>query len=171
MPTDHPDRPTQTARQLRHALGRIRRLPRRIRWTIEDRRLIDEQRRGVLGPAHLGWTGNSADDNRGSWTDWDWSRSGEEWTVSEEWKQSLIDDVLCRWIALGSASVEIGPGGGRWSETLASRSSRLVLVDISEVPLDRCRERLRGKTHVEYLLTPGTELTGVEDESIDAVWS
>lgn len=124
-----------------------------------------------MGPAHLGWAGNSTDDNRGSWTDWDWSHAGEEWTLSEEWKQALIDEVLCRWIAPGAAVLEIGPGGGRWSETLASRTSRLVLVDVSDVPLERCRERLRAATHVEYLLTSGTELPGVADQSIDAVWS
>lgn len=171
MPADRPDRPREVSRRLRHSLGAIRHLPRAIRWTIEDRRLTGEQRRGVLGPAHLSWTGNSADDNRSSWTGWDWSHAGEEWTPSEEWKQSLVDDVLCRWIRPGLAALEIGPGGGRWSETLASRSSRLVLVDVSEVPLERCRERLRGATHVEYVLTPGTELEGVADQSIDAVWS
>jgi SAM-dependent methyltransferase len=124
-----------------------------------------------MGPAHLAWAGNSAADNRGRWTGWDWSHAGEEWTPSEEWKQSLISDVLVQWIAPGGAVLEIGPGGGRWSETLASRASRLVLVDVSNVPLERCRERLRGATHVEYLLTPGAELAGVADQSIDAVWS
>jgi SAM-dependent methyltransferase len=171
MPPDHADRTRRAGRQLRHGLGVIRGLPRRVRWAIEDRRLVIEQGRGILGPAHLGWTGNSTAENRGTWTRWDWSHAGEEWTPSEEWKQSLIDDVLWRWIAPGGDVLEIGPGGGRWSEALASRSSRLVLVDISQVPLERCRERLRGATNVEYLLTEGTELAGVADQSIDAVWS
>jgi SAM-dependent methyltransferase len=152
-------------------LAPVRRAPRRLRWALEDRRLIAEQRRGVLGPAHLRWNGNSVDDNRVSWADWDWSQRGEEWSLSDEWKAALIDDVIGRWIPRGSKVVEIGPGAGRWSEALASRASRLILVDISERPLELCRERLSTASNVEYVLSAGTELPGIANGSIDAVWS
>jgi SAM-dependent methyltransferase len=155
----------------RRILAPVRRAPRRLRWALEDRRLIAEQRRGVLGPAHLRWNGNSVDDNRVSWADWDWSQRGEEWSLSDEWKAALIDDVIGRWIPRGSKVVEIGPGAGRWSEALASRASRLILVDISERPLELCRERLSTASNVEYVLSAGTELPGIANGSIDAVWS
>jgi ubiquinone/menaquinone biosynthesis C-methylase UbiE len=96
---------------------------------------------------------------------------GEEWTASPEWKQGLIEDVLAKWIPDGGVVLEVGPGAGRWSEVLASRASRLVLADVSERPLELCRERFDGDTHIQYVLCTGSDLPGVEEGSIDAVWS
>jgi SAM-dependent methyltransferase len=157
---------------MREALLRFVRGPvHRVRSRIEDRRLMAEQLRGELGPAHLQWRGNSPLDNRQRWSGYDWSGGGEEWNASPEWKQALIEDVLSRWIPAGVAVLEIGPGAGRWSQVLAASASRLVLVDVSEKPLELCRERLSGDTHVQYVLSSGSDLPGVEDGSIDAVWS
>jgi ubiquinone/menaquinone biosynthesis C-methylase UbiE len=83
----------------------------------------------------------------------------------------LIEDVLARWIPDGGVVLEIGPGAGRWSEVLALRASRLVLADVSERPLELCRERLGGDARIEYVLCTGSDLPGVEDGSIEAVWS
>ena len=156
---------------VRHGASSIRHAPRRLRWALEDRRLSDEQRRGVLGPAHRRWRGNSAADNRLVWTRWDWSRGGEEWNVSEEWKQALIDDVLDRWIPSGGTVVEIGPGAGRWSEALAARTTRLILVDVSERPLHLCRQRFGPAGNVEYVLSSGHDLAGIASGSVNGLWS
>jgi SAM-dependent methyltransferase len=156
---------------MRRAAGSTRRLARQLKWALQDRRLIAEQDRGVLGPAHLGWRDNSAGENRSRWTSWNWTSRGEEWNASDAWKRALIDDVLCRWIAPNGVVVEIGPGGGRWSEVLASRSSRLILVDVSERPLEVCRERFSGASNLEYVLSSGSDLPGVATGSVDAVWS
>lgn len=91
--------------------------------------------------------------------------------MSSEWKQALIEDVLARWIPAGATVLEVGPGAGRWSQPLEARASRLVLVDVSEQPLELCRERLSGHTPVQYILSSGNDLSGVDDCSIDAVWS
>jgi SAM-dependent methyltransferase len=144
---------------------------RRARWCIQDRRLTSEQRRVLLGPAHLRWRGNSPDDQRKQWSGYDWSGRGEEWNASPEWKQALIEHVLARWIPADGAVLEIGPGAGRWSEVLATRASRLTLVDVSERPLQLCRERFSGDTRITYILSSGGDMPGVEDASIDAVWS
>ena len=153
------------AARARHAL-------RRLGWAVQDRRLAHEQRRLVLGPAHRAWRGNSAGENERRWSGWDWSEAGEEWSESPEWKQALIDDVLARRIPAGAAVLEIGPGGGRWTEPLLERASRLVLVDVSPRPLELCRERFGdGGGRISYVLSPGSEFPGVERESIDAVWS
>ena len=74
----------------------------------------------MLGPAHRGWSGNSAVENRDRWERWDWTSLGEEWSASPEWKQGLVDDVLLPNIPPGGTVLEIGPGGGRWSEVLAA---------------------------------------------------
>src|SRR6478609_3336738 len=95
---------------------------RRARQRVGDVVLEIEGRRGVLGPAHRRWRGNSAADNRGRWNGWDWSGLGEEWTASEEWKQGLVDDVLLRLIPSDVDVLEIGPGAGRWTVVLAPRA-------------------------------------------------
>ena len=71
----------------------------------------------------------------------------------------------------GGVILEIGPGGGRWSEILAARARRLVLVDVTPKALELCLERLRNRSNVEYVLSTGTDLPGVADASVDAIWS
>ena len=156
---------------VRAALGHLRRAPRRIRAGLLDRRLTREQRRGVLGRAHRGWSGNSAGENRERWSDWDWSHGGEEWNASGEWKQALIDDVLLAWIPADVVVLEIGPGAARWSAVLQPRASRLIVADVSERPLALCRERFAAADNVEYVLSSGSDLPGVADASVDAIWS
>jgi SAM-dependent methyltransferase len=147
------------------------RTARRVGERMEDTMLDIEGARGVYGPAHRAWRDNSSDENRRRWNRWDWSRMGEEWTASEEWKQALVDEVLLPTIPAGGTVVEIGPGGGRWSVLLAPRSERLVLVDVAQRPLDLVAERLRDAGNVEYVLTDGSAVAGVADASVDAVWS
>jgi SAM-dependent methyltransferase len=147
------------------------RLSRRLTERFEDALLGIEGARGVLGPAHRAWRDNSPEENRRRWDAWDWSRLGEEWTASDAWKQALVDEVLLPTIPAGGTVVEIGPGGGRWSVVLQPRSQRLILVDVAQRPLDLVAERLRDAGNVRCLLTSGASLEGIEDGSVDAVWS
>jgi SAM-dependent methyltransferase len=166
--------PTGVRRMLhsaRRPLRSARRIETRARWALEDRRLAREQRRVELGRAHRRWRGNSASENRARWDGWDWSAAGEEWTASPEWKQALIEDVLVRWIPRDSVVLEIGPGAGRWTEQLLALASRLVVVDVSDRPLELCRRRFAGASNVEYLRCGGSDLAPVADASIEAVWS
>ncbi len=121
----------------------------------------------MLGPAHRRYRGQSALDNRELWERYDWSGGGMEWGPAES-RDALIEELLPAqhaWI------VEIGPGAGRFSEVLAERAERLVLVDVTEEALRRCRERLGDRAGVEYVLTDGPGLPGVENASVDMVWS
>jgi ubiquinone/menaquinone biosynthesis C-methylase UbiE len=156
------------ARAPRRAAGYARHALRRLGWALQDRRLTAEQRRGVLGPAHRRWRPPA--DPRRYWSDYDWSGRGEEWTASPAWKQALLEDVLKAWIPEGAVVLEVGPGAGRWTSVLAERASRLVLVDVSERPLELCRERF-GDDGVQYVVSSRGELPGVDSGSIDAVWS
>ncbi len=155
----------------RRASEAMERRLKRLAWKVVDRRLEREQRQGVLGPAHRGWRGNSALDNRERWTHWDWRDRGEEWTASAEWKQALIEDVLTARIPQGGVVLEIGPGAARWSAVLHQRARRLILVDVSEQPLALCRAHFAAAENVDYVLSSGNDLPGVADESVDAVWS
>lgn len=141
---------------------------------LESQLLRIEGDRGILGPAHRSYAGHSSSENRAVWNDWDWSRRGEEWDDTSqpaEWRASLIEHVLLPNLGEGGAVLEIGPGGGRWSEVLQGRADRLVLVDVTERPLELCRERFADATNVDYVLTDGATLPGVADRSLDFVWS
>ncbi len=160
---------SERTRSVRSLGGSARRRFTKLGWALEDRLLEAEQRRGVLGQAHRRW--RDVTDHHHYWSAYDWSRQGEEWNASPEWKQALIDNVLLRWISPGVTTLEIGPGAGRWTDVLVSRASHLTLVDVSERPLELCRQRFGENGHISYILTPGSKLSGVANDSIDAVWS
>lgn len=126
-----------------------------------------DARRKKLGIPGL----NSANLNKKIWESWDWKAEGEEWTPSPEWKESVLSHILHPHMPEDGAIVEIGPGGGRWTETLLEVGSHVTAVDISEECLRVCGERFSKNENVSFVLTPGNELPGVEDESIDAIWS
>lgn len=114
---------------------------------------------------------NSAAMNRLIWNSWDWSAAGEEWTPSEEWKQSVLACVLRPNIGAAGSVVEIGPGGGRWTEELQKRAGRLTGLDISQACVETCRQRFADCDNVEFRVSSGTDLPGVEDDSVDSIWS
>lgn len=114
---------------------------------------------------------NSAKLNKKIWEAWNWNAEGEEWTPSPEWKESVIHNILLPHMPAQGDIVEIGPGGGRWTETLLQVGKRVIAVDISEECLRVCRERFADQDHISFVLTPGNELPGVDDDSIDAIWS
>jgi SAM-dependent methyltransferase len=105
------------------------------------------------------------------WQRWDWSRQGEEWTPSSEWKQSLIDDVMLRHLRPGTTIVEIGPGAGRWTEALQPIASRLIVVDLSDRCIELCRERFAGAANMEFHVNDGRSLAAIATASVDGIWS
>ena len=118
-------------------------------------------------------------ENKSLWDNYDWSRLGEEWTLHakrykgiepDAWKQSIINEVMLKYIRGGSVILEIGPGAGRWTETLANMADSLILVDISKKCLDLCKERFKSYDNIKYVLTKGT-LDFIQDNSIDYIWS
>lgn len=133
--------------------------------------LAIEGRRGVLGPAHERHADHSAARNRELFSQYDWRAQGEEWSASAEWKAALVAEVLEPNVPEGGTTLEIGPGAGRWSEVLRDRAEKLIVVDVAERALELTRERLGAGGDVEYLRSSGSTLPGVEDGSVDAVWS
>ncbi len=106
---------------------------------------------------------------------WDllpWEKEGgEEWTVSAEWKKSLVDEVLRKYIKPGTAVLEIGPGAGRWTEILQPLARELFAVDVSAKALDQCKKRLSSATNVKFFLNRNASLGFIPDKTIDAIWS
>lgn len=149
-----------------------------VRWILVrclgflEGKLIElEQRRLITGESTVSSLSHTRQENKRLWDEYDWSGSGEEWTPSAEWKQSVVDLVILKYIRPGSTVLEVGPGGGRWTEILQPIAGRLLLVDISERCLTICKRRFAGCKNVEYYLTTGTSLKFIPDSSIDFVWS
>jgi SAM-dependent methyltransferase len=106
---------------------------------------------------------------------WDllpWEKErGEEWTVSTQWKQSLIDDVVLKYIKSETTVLEIGPGAGRWTDVLRTIAGKLIAVDVSEKAISLCRERFSSSQNIEFFLVKKIDISFIPDASIEAVWS
>lgn len=109
--------------------------------------------------------------NYAAWQEWNWDHKGEEWTPSLEWKQSLIDEVLLRYIEPGKTVVEIGPGAGRWTEPLQKIARRLVIVDLSERCIELCKQRFAGCDNTEFYVNDGRNLSFLSSDSLEFIWS
>lgn len=114
---------------------------------------------------------NPVELNLRKWETYDWGKEGEEWTESEAWKQALISDVLMKYIQPSRKVLEIGPGAGRWTETLQKIAGRLLLADLSTRCIELCKQRFAQATHIEYFVTDGSSLSFIPDRSVDYVWS
>lgn len=114
---------------------------------------------------------NSATLNRHIWNSWDWSAQGDEWTTSEEWKQSLIHRVLRPNIPGGSSILEIGPGAGRWTVPLLERARDYTCVDISSSCIEHCRQHFANEPRARFFVGSGRDLGDVATGSIDIIWS
>ncbi len=104
------------------------------------------------------------------WLDYDWKQLGEEWTPTPEWKAYIVNDVLLRYCPRGKTVLEIGPGGGRWSEVLQKTANRLVMVDVAEKSIELCRRRFSDCNNVEFFINRGDNLDFLPEQSIDFVW-
>lgn len=121
----------------------------------------------------------SIENNRRMWNNWDWSQGGEEWTQvakrykgiePEEWKNSLLNEMMYRYIENNSVILEIGPGAGRWTAYLIKLAKKLVLVDISTKCLNMCKEKFKEYSNIDYHLVEN-RLNSINNSTIDYIWS
>lgn len=148
-----------------------------VRWGLDqamgflERRLVAiEQKRHLVEPWTISARRRTVADNKRLWNTYDWSRRGEEWTMDAGWKARLIDLYLIPNIPEGGTILEIGPGGGRWTEVLQNRAAQLHVVDVSERAIELCRERFVNFSNIEYSVGDGSTIP-LPEASIDAVWS
>ena len=122
-------------------------------------------RTGTLQPP------NTVEENLKQWSQHDWSHGGEEWTAGDDWKLSLVKHVLEPNILLGARVLEIGPGGGRWTDFLVRRASHLTVVDLTPECIKLCRERFKDHQNISYFVNDGRDLSFIPPKSIDRIWS
>jgi ubiquinone/menaquinone biosynthesis C-methylase UbiE len=108
--------------------------------------------------------------NKQIWEHWNWEGGGEEWTISPEWKNSLIQNVLLRYIPSGGHILEIGPGAGRWTAELLGMADTFTAIDVAESCIRLCRQKFGGERG-QFLVGNGKDLEAIADASIDSLWS
>lgn len=129
-----------------------------------------ERRRGLSER----WTASAnrftAHDNRGWWNNHDWSKLGEEWTPDAGWKDAIIERFLRPHVPENSTVLEIGPGGGRWTEVLLGRAQHLYVLDLAEKPLTICRDRFAESSSMLCIRGDGRTIP-LRTDSVDCIWS
>jgi SAM-dependent methyltransferase len=114
------------------------------------------------------------DENRRMWGEtWDWSKLGEEWTPEwAPWKAVILKYTLERWLERNKRILEIGPGGGRWTEELLRYDPKSVaLVDLVPNTLELCKARFGNDPRIQTFVNDGRSLDFLGDASVDFVWS
>lgn len=103
-----------------------------------------------------------------------WPEAGEEW--SKDWggaEMQWYGCILPRISAFVPADtiVEIAPGYGRWTAFLKDLCRRLIIVDLSENCINRCRDRFADCSHISYFVNDGKSLQMIADASVDFIFS
>ena len=105
---------------------------------------------------------------------YNWPEAGEEW--SKDWGGAEMQwhgCILPRISAFVPADtiLEIAPGYGRWTTFLKNFCNQLIIVDLSETCINRCRERFADCSHISYFVNDGRSLDMVADGSVDFIFS
>lgn len=114
---------------------------------------------------------NGLEVNKEIWDSWNWQAAGEEWTSSQKWKSAVSEGLMARFLPSGGTLLEIGPGGGRWTEWLLDRADAYIGIDVSPSAIHACRRRFAGFSSAQFLVGSGKGLEGVANGSIDGIWS
>jgi len=122
----------------------------------------------------------SVDENFEMWQQtYRWPDAGDEWSSGWGGPQDQWQNWLAPRLAAGtggrsthsSVAVEIGCGYGRWTQFLATSYQRVVAVDLAPGCVAASRARFADDDSVTVLQCDGSSLRGVEDASVDLVFS
>ena len=123
--------------------------------------------------------------------EWEWyarnhQRSGASQHLGEEWnvpaviglsseKSDVVSYIEKAVIepCIGSVGtlLEIGAGGGRFTEALARHAQRVIAADTAPTMVQLLKGRFAQRSSVVPLLLSGCSLDGIQDDSVDAVFS
>ena len=115
------------------------------------------------------------EENRSLWgATYDWSQAGEEWSgawgsAHTQWNGSILPRISA--FVPADTILEIAPGYGRWTAFLKDLCKRMIIVDLSERCIDRCRRRFEDSSHISYFVNDGKSLEMVVDGGVDFIFS
>ncbi len=97
---------------------------------------------------------------------------GDEWGSARE-AERLFEEFLQPWLGPRMRVVEIGPGGGKYTVKAAPLVKELVAIDASREMVELTRRRIEeaGLKNAWCLKGNGLDLSDVEDETVDVVFS
>jgi ubiquinone/menaquinone biosynthesis C-methylase UbiE len=119
----------------------------------------------------------SIEENKLTWNDpatWDKFNGGNSWSgswgdPSNQWIHTVMPRIRT-YVPTGTI-LEIAPGFGRWTYYLKDLCKHLIVVDLNELCIQKCRERFSSSTNITYYLNNGKDLSMIEDGSIDFAFS
>jgi len=117
----------------------------------------------------------SLDENRSLWDQtYAWPEGGEEWSrlwgsARMQWYGSLLPRISA--FVPADTILEIAPGYGRWTAYLKDLCRELIIVDLSENCINRCRQRFADQSHISYFVNDGKSLGMVANGSVDFIFS
>ena len=105
---------------------------------------------------------------------YDWPEAGEEWSTPwgnahMQWYGCILPRISA--FVPTDTILEVAPGYGRWTVFLKDLCKRLIIVDLSERCIDRCRQRFTDCSHISYFVNDGKSLEMVADGSVDFIFS
>ena len=115
------------------------------------------------------------EENRSLFGDtYDWPQAGEEWSTpwgnaKMQWYGSILPRISA--FVPTDTILEIAPGYGRWTAYLKDLCKHLIIVDLSERCIDKCRERFADCSHISYFVNDGKSLDMVAEGSVDFIFS
>lgn len=114
-------------------------------------------------------------DNLHSWDDpSNWVDGGNEWSHSwgstaTMWHGSILPRIAANLPA--GRLLEIACGHGRVTAHLLGHCTSYVGIDLAPTCIATCRQRFAAATNATFLVGDGTSLAGIDDGSIDFVFS
>lgn len=144
-----------------------------------------EREKLLHGPYSYTAQFNTQRDNYLRWNAADWNEAGDEWTDDvrifkgedpKVWKEKLLNNYLLPHLDETKNVLEVGPGGGRWTEVIKDKSKNLHLFDISDTAINKCKKLFENDQNIHYHLIPENSETYISsqelpDNSIDFIWS
>jgi SAM-dependent methyltransferase len=88
-----------------------------------------------------------------------------------EFLKRLDEQVFAPFLGMPEVILEIGAGGGRFTEILLPKCRKIIASDVAPTMLKLMRQRFGENPKIEYLLLDGKGLSGVPSASVDAAFS
>lgn len=132
-----------------------------------------QARKGAVSGLRSQWTAYPRKWRRDRSLNMDFETLGEEWG-GPQFADAIVDDLVGTRIDRDSDVLELGCGGGKFSQRLAPRVRSLVCSDISRAMLNQTRGELelRGLADgVEFKQLNGIDFEGIPDDSVDFIFS
>jgi SAM-dependent methyltransferase len=110
-------------------------------------------------------------ENKRTWKEYDWSRSGEEWSASfgsseMQWFGWILPRL--RPFLPAQRVLEIAPGFGRWTRFLIEHCDEFTGIDLEQRCVTACADLFPD---ARFFTNDGSSLAGIADRSIDLVFS